>query len=88
MNKQVLKLVGLGIAVISMVALLSIPSLGEEKHPGHKMDKAASKTGGHSMHKMHMKKLSMAMKAIDKAVKEVEAGNKEKALVESEPVVS
>ena len=86
MNKQVLKLAGLGIGVVSMVALLSIPSLAEEKHPGHKMDKAAttapSKAGRHSMHKVHMKKLSKAMKAIDKAVKEVEAGNKEKALVE------
>ena len=86
MNKQVLKVAGLGIGVVLMVALLYIPSLAEEQHQGHKMHMAAtnapSKTGGHNMHEMHMKKLSQAMKAIDKAVKQVEAGNKEKALVE------
>ncbi len=85
MNKQVLKLVGLGIGVVSMVALLSIPAFAGEKHHGHKMHMAAttasSETGRNNMHEMHMKKLSQAIKAIDKAVKEVEAGNKEKALV-------
>jgi len=86
MNKRMLKLVGLGIGVVSIVALVSIPLLAEEKHHGQKthMEGTAAPASAkhHSMKKMHMKKLGEALKAIDKAVKALEAGNKEKALVE------
>jgi len=87
MNKHVLKLTVLGIGVVSMVALLSIPSFAEEKHNGHEMKKmpattSPSETESHNVHEMHMEKLNRAIEAIDKAVKEVKAGNKDKALVE------
>lgn len=86
MNKKVLKLAVWSITVVSIVALLSIPSLAEEKHGGHEMHASAPtakpKTMCHDMHKMHMKKLTHAIKAIDNAVKEVQAGNKDKALIE------
>ncbi len=86
MNKRMLKLAGLGIGVVSIVAFLSIPVYAEKKHQGHKMKMATatapSKAGRHNVHEMHMKKLSQAMKAIDKAVKSIEADNKDKALAE------
>ena len=40
------------------------------------------KTVRHDMHKMHMMKLTHAMNAIDKATKEIKAGNKDRALIE------
>ena len=87
MNKQMLKLAGLGIGVVSIVALLSISVFAEEKQQGRKkMHMAATSAsvpaGEHSMHKMHVKKLGEALKAIDKVVKAVEAGNKAEALAE------
>ena len=86
MNKQILKLTGLGIGVVSVVALLSFPVFAKEKHHGHKMHMAETTAPArvmpHSVHGTHLKKLSQAIKAIDKAVKEVEAGNKDKALIE------
>ena len=86
MNKQVLKLAGLGIGVLAMMALLSIPVFAEEEHRGHKKHMAAttapSETGRHSMQEMCMKRLGGVIKAIDKAVKAVEAGDKDTALAE------
>ena len=87
MNKQMLKLAGLGIGFVSIVALLSIPIFAEEKQQGRKkMHMAATSAsvpaGEHSMHKMHVKKLGEALKAIDKAVEAVKAGNRDKALAE------
>ncbi len=86
MNKQMLKLAGLGIGVVSMVVLLSIPVFAEEEHHGRKMHMAATTAPAsaerHSMHEMHMKRLDEALKAIDKAVKAIEADNKDKALAE------
>ncbi len=82
MNKKATLFIG----VISIAALLSIPAYAEKKHQGHKMQMAAattpSKTGCHNVHEIHMKKLSQAMMAIDKAVKSIEADNKDKALAE------
>ena len=89
MNKQILKLAGLGIGVVLITALLSIPVFAGEKHQGHKMHMAATKAPApagrhsmHSMHEIHMKKLDDALKAIDNAGKAFEAGNKHKALAE------
>ncbi len=86
MNKQMLKLVGLSSCVLLIVALLSLPVLAKEGHDGHKMRAGAkaapAKVSLRSKHEKHVKRLTQAMNAIDKAAKEVEAGNKEKALVE------
>lgn len=86
MNKRVLKLAGFGSGVVLIAALLSIPVFAQDQHRGHKMHMAATTAPAqakcHSMREMHMKKLTQAIEAIDKAVKEVEAGNKDKALVE------
>ncbi len=86
MNKQALKLVGLGIGIVSIVALLSIPVFAEEQHDGHKMHRvatnAATPAKHHSTHEMRVKQLDEALKAIDKAAKAVEAGNKDAALAE------
>ncbi len=87
MNKQMLKLAGLGIGVVSIVALLSIPVFAEEKHHGRKkMCTAATSApvpAGHcSKRKMCVKKMGEVLKAIDKAIKAVEADNKDEALAE------
>ncbi len=87
MNKQMLKLAGLGIGVISIVALLSISVFAEDKHHGrkkmHTAATSASAPAGHpSMPKMCEKKMGEVLKAIDKAIKAVEADNKAEALAE------
>lgn len=86
MNRQVLKWAGLGIGVVSMVALLSVTSFAGGQQLNCKMRMATSTapamTKHHNMCEMHMKKLNQAIEAIDEAVKEVQAGNKDKALAE------
>ncbi len=86
MNKRILKLAGLGSGVVLIVTLLSLPVFAEAEHHGHKKHMAAttvpSEAGRHSMQEMCMKKLGGVIKAIDKAVKAVEAGDKDTALAE------
>ena len=86
MNKQMLKLAGLGIGVIAMAALLSIPVAATAKDDDHGKHMAATSApasaGRHGMCRMHAKKLGEALKAIDSATKAVEANDKKKALAE------
>ena len=86
MNKQVLKLAGLGIGLIAMAALLSVPVAATAKDDDHGKHMAATSApasaGRHGMCRMHAKKLGEALKAIDSATKAVEANDKKKALAE------
>ena len=86
MAKRTMKLSLLGVGILSTVAVLCIPLLGQSDHSGHgeKMQggHAATRPAHSRPHEMHVKKLHEAMKAIDEAVKAVQAGQKHKALSE------
>ncbi|NIA20398.1 MAG: hypothetical protein GWP05_00155 [Anaerolineaceae bacterium] len=90
MTKRTLGLAGVGVGIVSIVGLLSIPLSAEEMHKGsgeHKEAAPAPASKGHdSMQKMHMMRMGEVLGAIDKATKAVEAGDKTTALAELKKV--
>ena len=87
MTKRTLGLAGVGIGIVSIVALLSMPLSADEMHG--KCKEAATAPASkehHGMRKMHTKRMGEMLEAIDKASKAVEAGRKDTALAELKKV--
>ncbi len=72
------------VAVVSILAIVWIPTLAADKHQGHSKHRDATTTAsvkeGHAGHKAPAKALAEAMEAIDAARQAVEANDKDKAL--------
>jgi len=86
MTKRTLGLAGVGVGIVSIMALLSMTLSAEDMHQGHGKHKEAATTpattGHHGMREMHMQRMGKMLEAIDKATKAVETGHKSMALAE------